>query len=212
MALTTTTLSGASNAADEFINVTSATSFAANQYVKCGEEQMQIFQTYLSGTVVPVRRGVNGTFPEDHPSGANVITGVASDFSGPNATVVSSYPLAGRRRRLLEYAASGALTLPVGAEDMVANLIGTSVLAMTVPVPTKDNDGCLLYISSNGVAAHTVTFTGGLSGAGTSYDVLTINASAPVTLGPFMAVNGLWQGCVAVPMAGTVSNITATVG
>jgi hypothetical protein len=72
-------------------------------------------------------------------------------------------------------------------------------------------DGTILWIASNGAAAHTVTFTGGLSGASTSYDVITVNSGAPVLLGPFMAINALWQCAVAVPMAGTVTNLTATV-
>ena len=99
----------------------------------------------------------------------------------------------------------------MAGSDAIAIINGTSALAMTVAAPTKDMDGCALYIASNGAANHTVTFTGGLSGAGTSYDVCTINATAPVVIGPVLAINGLWQLTVAVPLAGTVTNITATV-
>ena len=111
----------------------------------------------------------------------------------------------------MTYGAAGAITLPTAGTDMLAIINGTSALAMTVAVPTKDLDGSLLWIASDGAGAHTVTFAGGLSGAGSSYDVVTINATAPVLLGPFMAVNSLWQCAVAVPMAGTVTNLTATV-
>ena len=121
------------------------------------------------------------------------------------------YPLAGRTRRVSTYGAAGAIALPVAGTDEVAVLNGTSALAMTVAVPTKDMDGCMLWIASDGAAAHTCTFASGLSGAGSSYDVVTINATAPILLGPFMAINSLWQCAVAVPMAGTVTNLTATV-
>ena len=89
-------------------------------------------------------------------------------------------------------------------------LNGTSVITLTIPVPTKDMDGCLLTIVGNGAAAHILTFTGGLSGAGASYDVVTVNATAPIAM-QAMACNGLWMSFTAVPIAGTVTNITGTV-
>ena len=114
-----------------------------------------------------------------------------SDFASASAAVVASYPLAARRRKLTSYSAGGALTLPASGEDVIAILNGTSVLAMTLAAPTKDIDGSILYIVGNGVAAHTVTVSGGFSGASTGYTVFTVNASAPVLI-MAMAVNGLW--------------------
>ncbi len=67
-----------------------------------------------------------------------------------------------------------------------------------------------MWIANSGVAASTVDFDSGLSGEGDSYDVITINANGRVALGPFVAVNGFWQASVTVPMAGTVTDITAT--
>lgn len=210
MALTRTTLSGAVTASDTSIRVASATGFAANSYVRIDDEVMQISSNYSSGTVIPVRRGVQGGVAVAHPVTAGVVVGLATDFDDPAAQTAVPYPLAGRNRTITSYSASGAITLPTDGADVVAILNGTSVLAMTVAAPGADLEGCALYIASNGAAAHTVTFTGGLSGAGTSYDVLTVNATAPVVLGPFLAVNQLWQAAVAVPMAGTVTNVTAT--
>ena len=46
--------------------------------------------------------------------------------------------------------------------------------------------------------------------AGTSYDVVTVNATAPIAM-QAMACNGLWTSFTAVPIAGTVTNITGTV-
>lgn len=210
MSLTTTTLSAALTASGQSIVVASASGFAAGSYVKIDQEFVRVAKSYVSGTTIPLDgRGLNGTIAAAHVSGANVVVGVGSDFANPSASVVAAYPLAGLRRKLLSYSASGAIDLPVAGEDLVVILNGTSVLAMTVAVPTKDIDGCLLWVASNGVAAHTVTFTGGLSGAGTSYDVFTVNSGAPVLLGPFMAVNGLWQAAVAIAATGTVTNLTA---
>ena len=212
-ALTKTTCSAAINAGDTSITVASATGFAANNLVLFGQEIARVASSYVSGTVIPLgQRAVNGTFvdPTAVPSGSNVVTGAPGDFAGPSASVVTAYPLSGRRRKVVYYGASGAITLPVSGEDVIAILIGTSVLAMTIAVPTTDIDGSILYVAGNGAAAHTITFTGGLSGAGTSYDVVTVNATAPIVVSA-MAINGLWNSLVSVPMAGTVTNITGTV-
>ena len=56
-----------------------------------------------------------------------------------------------------------------------------------------------------------LTFTGGLSGAGSSYDVVTVNTTAPIAM-QCVACNGLWNAFAAIPIAGTVTNITGTVG
>ncbi len=208
MALTTTTLSAACAAADEQLTVTSATGFAANSIVKVDQEFMQILSTYSSGTTIPVRRGINGTFPLAHPSGANATAGAASDYTDPSATVVTAYPLSGLRRKLVSYSAAGAISLPTSGEDMIAVLNGTSVLAMTLAAPSKDIDGSILYIIGNGAAAHTVTVSGGFSAASTGYTVFTVNATAPVML-LVMAVNGKWISVTAPAWTGTV---TALVG
>lgn len=213
MSFTATTLSAALAATDKSMTVTSATGFAAGQLCKIDQEFVRISKAYTSGTTVALDgRGLNGTVVAAHVSGANVVTtATITDWANGTPQAAVPYPITTPGRTATSYSASGAISLPTPGNDAIAILNGTSALAMTVAVPTKDMDGSLLWIASNGAANSTVTFTGGLSGAGTSYDVITINSSAPVTLGPFMAVNGLWQGAVAVPMAGTVTNITATV-
>jgi hypothetical protein len=212
MALATTTLASALAAADDYMSVASATSVTAGRLVRIDDEWMQVRQDYSSGTSIPVLRGRNGSAVVAHVITANVTHGLASDFSDAPAGASAAITVPSQRAtRIVSITATGSLSLPKAGEDLRVILNGTSVIALTVPVPTKDLDGCLLYIGGNGVAAHTVTFTGGLSGAGGSYDIITVNASAQVLLGPFMAVNGLWLAAVAVPMAGTVTNITATV-
>ena len=212
MSLVHTTLSAATAVGDTSIVVTSATGFSAGYVVRVGDEMMRVGGGYVSGTIIPVIRGQDGTLVVAHAVTTGVVCGTASDWATTNgAQTVVQYPLAGRTRRVSTYGAAGAISLPVAGTDELAIINGTSALAMTVAVPTKDLDGSLLWIASDGAGAHTVTFASGLSGAGSSYDVVTINATAPVLLGPFMAVNSLWQCAVAVPMAGTVTNLTATV-
>jgi hypothetical protein len=193
MALTTTTLSAACAVGDEQITVTSASGFAMNSYVQVDNEFMQITSTYNgTATIVPVRRGVNGTLPIAHPSGANATAGTGSDFGNPNASVSTAYALAGRRRKVESYSAAGAITLPASGEDTVAIINGTNALAMTLANPGKDQDGSLLYIASNGKAAHTVTYTAGLGNASTGYTVATFTTGSQQTLS-LMAINGIWN-------------------
>ena len=209
MALTTTTLSAAVLAGDTSVTVTSATGFAAGNIVQIDQEFSTVANSYVTGTIIPLtQRGQNDTVAAAHVSGANITTGLPSDFADPSSSVVSSYPLAARRRKLTSYSAAGAITLPVSGEDVIAVLNGTSVLAMTLAAPTKDIDGSILYIVGNGAAAHTVTVAGGFSAASTGYTVFTVNATAPVLI-MAMAVNGKWITVTAPAWTGTV---TALVG
>jgi hypothetical protein len=208
--LTTTTLSSAVAVTDNAIVVASATGVAANMLILVDQEQMQVIQTYTSGTTVPVVRGQGGTATAAHPKTANVTFFLASDESTQAPQTGTQWPVAGRGRVVTSYTAAGAITLPPPGSDALAIINGTSALAMTVAAPTKDMDGCILTVAGNGAAAHTITFTGGLSGAGTSYDVITVNATAPIATSA-IAVNGLWNSIVQTPMAGTVTNITGTV-
>src|SRR5207249_3098606 len=166
------------------------TGFSAGYIVRVGDEMMRVGGAYTSGTIIPVIRGQEGTLVSAHAVTSGVVCGTASDWAATvGAQTAVQYPLAGRNRTIVTYGASGAITLPTAGSDMLAILNGTSVLAMTVAAPGKDLDGSLLWIASDGAAAHTITITGGCSGAGTSYDVFTVNATAPVLLGPFVAVN-----------------------
>lgn len=211
MALTTTTLSSACAATDLSIVVASATGFAAGSTVLMDQEICKVAQSYSTGTTIPLRRGLNGTVVQAHPKTANVTVGLATDFANPAAQTSVTYPIAGKARTLTSYSASGAIALPTGGTDAIAVINGTSALAMTIAAPTKDLDGSLLFVVSNGAANHTIQFTGGLSGAGTSYDVITVNSTAPIAC-VALACNGLWMSLIATPMAGTVTNITGTIG
>jgi hypothetical protein len=210
MALATTTLSVAVALTDTSITVASATSMAAGRLVLVDQEMMKVMQSYVSGTTtVPVQRGIDGSATVAHKITANVTHGAATDFATPSAQEVVTYQ-ASRAVVVQSITATSTLTLPAAGTDLRVILNGTSVITLTVPVPTKDMDGTTLMIIGNGAAAHVLTFTGGLSGAGTSYDVVTVNATAPIAM-QCVACNGLWNAFAAIPIAGTVTNITGTV-
>lgn len=215
MALTNTTLNGAITADALLIRLTSGTGAGKGKYLKIGDEFL--LQTAdadsASTTLIPVKRGQNGSVAKAHPTGAVVNIGTASnvagnpDFGGNQIDVQSSYPLAGRLKTVTSYSVAGAIALPSPGSDGVAVLNGTGTEAYSVAAPTKDMDGNELTIVCGGAGAKTITFTGGLSLAGTSYDVYTANAGAPTGL-TVIACNGAWIMPVAVAMTGTVTNLT----
>lgn len=209
MALATTTLSAAVGVNDVSIVVASATSMAAGRVLLIDQEVMRVGSGYVSGTTVPVLRGQDGSVTSAHKSGANVTHGLSSDFANPSAQTVVTYPLE-RPVQVISLSATATLGLPNAGSDLRVVLNGTSVIALTIPVPTKDLDGSKLTIVSNGAAAHTLTFTGGLSGAGGSYDVITVNATAPAAF-EFIAANGLWMVICGPAMGGTVTNIIGSI-
>jgi hypothetical protein len=209
MALARTTLSSACTQIDKSIVVASATSLAAGRLVRIDDEMMQIAQDYVSGTTANVLRGRDGSAQVAHVASAGVVHGLASDFDNAPVQTAVSYP-APRVRQVVSITATGTLTLPPAGQDLMVILNGTSVITLTVPVPTVDMDGCELSIVGNGAAAHVLTFTGGLSGAGGSYDVVTVNATAPIAF-KVVACNALWTAYAQIPIAGTVTNVTGTI-
>lgn len=210
MASATTTLSAAVAVSDNSIVIASATSMAAGRLILIDQEIMQAVQTYVSGTTVGVLRGRDGTACLAHKTTANVTHGLASDFAAPGAQTGTTYPTV--RPTLIQSitAATSTMPLPPAGCDLRLLLNGTSVITLTIPVPTKDMDGCLLTIVPNGAAAHLLTFTGGISGAGASYDIVTINATAPAAM-QVIAANGLWNAIFAPAMGGTVTNLIGSV-
>ena len=209
MALATTTLSAAVSVNDVTITVASATSVAAGRIIICDGEQMQVVQGYVSGTTVGVLRGRGGTATKAHASGANVVHGLATDFADPG---VGGYPINWpnmRTRSVTSYTADGAIALPVPGTDAFALLNGTSQWDMTLANPTKDMDGCLLYIIGNGKAAHTVTYAAGLGNASTGYTVLTFDTGGQCCV-ILVAANGIWVPAPS-PLSGTLTAVDVAV-
>jgi len=207
MARTTTTLNGAVGIADNFITVTSAAGFSPSMYLLVDQEIMQVANSYVSGTAIPVLRGKDGTATAAHVTTANVTVGLASDFASPGPQAIVTYPVAGKARTVISITATSTLTLPAAGIDALVILNGTSVITLTVPVPTKDMDGNILYIASNGAAAHVITFTSTLNNAGTGYTSFTNNASGTMLL-EVMAVNGFWTTPCSPGWTGTVTKVT----
>ncbi len=212
MALTTTTLSAAVAVGDTSITPTATTGFAAGSVIRCDQELMLVGWGYVAGaSPVAVIRGQQGTIAQAHVSGANVTVGVASDWASSQAPqTVPQYPIAGRARTLTSYSAAGAITLPVAGSDAVAVLNGTNALAMTITAPGKDLDGSIIYIVSNGKAAHTVDVDGtvGIGDAGGSYDIATFSSSGRNAL-VLMAVNAMWV--LLSRVSGTDTNIVPAI-
>jgi len=212
MALTRTTLSSAVAVDDTSIVVASATGFAAGRLVRVDQEWMVIQQNYASGTTIPVRRGQQGSANVAHVATAGVVVGTqADDWDVPGPGAVVNNMIAGRPRKIVSFTATPSTVVhaPAGC-DQVVILNGTAAITLTIPIPTTDMDGDLLYIVSNGVAQHLLTFTGGLSGAGGSYDIVTINATAPAAFG-FIACNALWMSVCGAAISGTTTAIAGAI-
>lgn len=210
MALTTTTLNGAIGVNDTLIKVTSGTGFAKGYYLRIDDEFLLQTADAASGstTLIPVARGVNGSVAKTHVTTTNITVGTGSDFTGSAVTTPLAYPLAGRQRRVTNYAASGAISLPSPGTDEVAVLIGTGALTMTVAAPSKDMDGCKLTIFGNAKSASTIQFDGtvGLANAGSSYDIITLQNAGNVGV-EVMAINGFWNIAAAPAITGTTTAI-----
>lgn len=193
--INTTTLASAVSVNDVSVVVANATGFAAGLPFRIDSEWCQVAKGYVSGTMIPCSRGVDGSATAAHKSGANVTVGLASDFQTPLPTAVVTSPLS-PVLPIYSYSASGAIPPIAG----IHVLNGTSVLAMTLTNPTKDQDGQFLILLANGKAAHTVTYAAGFGGGAGGTDVATFAASGQggvITI----AMNGSWvaMGAGAVP-------------
>ena len=216
MALASTSLSSAVAVADKSIVVASATSFAAGRIIRIDNEIMKVADNYVSGTTIPVLKGQNGTAVTAHPVTAEVIHGLASDFATQAAQTTSQFTY-NPVTIVNSYSADGEIALPAPGSNgfAVLNAVSTTVLTMTIPVPTADMDGTrLTVLSRNGTGAHILyigavaeaTSGTGLNGAGTNYDKFTFPAG-PVALELF-AYNEAWFIAAAPAITGTVTLLT----
>lgn len=216
MAFATTSLSSAVAIVDKSIVVASATSMAPGRIIRIDNELMEVASTYVSGTTVPVIKGIGGTAVEAHPASAEVLHGLGSDFGAPAPQTSALYTYH-PARIINSYSASGEIALPpVGTHGYaVLNAASTTVLTMTLPVPTADMDGTRLTIlSRNGTGAHIIyigaaagaTSGTGLNGAGSNYDAFTFPAG-PVALELFV-YNEAWYTTAHPAITGTVTLLT----
>jgi hypothetical protein len=188
MALASTTLSGAIGRDDDRIKVASATGFAVGNLVLVDGELM--LQTSAAvGTTIGVKRGMDGTYHQPHPTGAIVATGLASDFASPAAGRITAFgpSAAPAFDPVASYSAAGAIDTSKSGTHL---LNGAGALAMTLAAPTQGQTGQVITIASTGIGAHTVTATGGFGGGATASDVATFPAFS--TSFTCVALNGKW--------------------
>lgn len=207
-----TTLSAAMGVNDQTALLASLTGVTAGGYLLIDAEVCRVISVPAAATTpVPVLRGQEGTFNQAHVSSAQVkvATGPTNlsfpgDFgaNAPGSLSIPIPPVPVTERR--SYSAAGAITLPSVGNHMIAELNGTSVLAMTLANPSILQDGSRLTISGNGKAAHTVTYTAGLGNVGATADVITFKADQAQTV-DLVASGGFWQNTSIVAGAATVA-------
>lgn len=207
MAFSNTTASFAVGATDKQIVVASATGFAAGNLVLIDGELCRVSKEYVSGTTIPLDgRGLDGTQQLAHGAATLVTTGLPTDFGDPLAGTLggNAFPVQ-KGTDVRYYVASGAITLPATGRNMIAIIVGTGALAMTVAVPPdRTLDGSRLTVTNAGTAAHTVTIAGGSGGVGATADVYTFAAAQRQAV-DWVAANLTWNCLGVVAGAATVA-------
>lgn len=191
MALTQTTTSTAVLVTDQFVNVTSATGFAAGQFLRIDNEWMLISRDYVSGTAIPVvRRGDQGSRQVPHNALANAVTGLASDVA--DLGTYAEDPIPYWRPNVQVYSVSGAIDVPKRDTQVYISKAGVAV--MTLAAPGKDQDGIRMSIFSTTAQVHTITATS-LFADGTSGSPHTTATFTTGFIGQglvLLAFQGIW--------------------
>jgi hypothetical protein len=190
MALVNTTLSAAASANATAITVTSATGFAVGQPIRVDNEYM-VQTAAAAGTVIPVRRGLEGTAQVAHGILGDVATGLATDFPGPPLGAVVPLPSAGMQGRVTLGADVTLTTADFPAGDTTYVITKAGVCAITIEAPSKAQNGLRLTFVSATANAHTVTYTAGFLGGTTASDIGTFAASVGASF-TIEANGGTW--------------------
>ncbi len=186
MALTRTTISAAVSADALIIPVTSASGFAAGNFLRVDSEYMQVVS--VSGTNVSVRsRGDFGSAAVAHNILAPATTGLTSDL--PDFPVGQVAQVQPEGQTIVTASVDGALSIP--NQNTLVLVQKAGVCAMTLAGPTAAQDGLVLTILSATANAHTVTYTAGFYGDTTSSDVATFAAKVGASM-TIQAQGGKW--------------------
>ena len=173
MALTNTTLATAVALNDTTIKVTSATGFASKQLIRVDNEWMAQSGD-ASGTVIPVRRGLDGSAQVAHGILGDVVTGLAGDWPAlPPGSAVAVSLDAGRNSLGVD---TTFATADYPAGDLTYVITKAGVCAITLGAPSKAQNGLRLTFRSATANAHTITYTAGFLGDTTASDVATFAA------------------------------------
>lgn len=137
MARARTTLSAAVAITDTSILVASATSMAAGRVIWIEQEQMVVASNYVTGTTIPVYRGVNSV-GSTHPSSAVVEHGLPSDFSSLAPPIYSTQEFQTLYGRQNVIANSGAtVTLTETQSGSTCLFDRAAGIVFTLPVPLQ---------------------------------------------------------------------------
>ena len=186
MALTRTTISAAIAADADIIPVTSATGFAAGNFLRVDNEYMMVVA--VNGTNIQVRsRGDLGSAAAAHNSLAPATTGLLSDL--PNYPLGQAAQVDAQGQTIVTASVDGALAIPTQNTLVLVQKAG--VCAMTLAAPTTAQDGLEMTILSATANAHTVTYTAGFYGDTTSSDVATFAAKVGASM-TIKAQGGKW--------------------
>ena len=195
MALIRTTLAAAATVNDTTISLVNTAGLMEGMGILIDAEWLQVTTAYKVGqatTLVPVLRGRNGSAGAEHALGAAVVIGTAADFATPPAqSPVAVNAPANRVREIKSVGIAGPVPLPKPGTDLFCMLTGTTVLAMTLANPGKDQDGDILTVANISPAAHTVTYAGGFGGVVAS-DVVTFPAAPASAAFTAIACNERW--------------------
>lgn len=186
MALTRTTIAAAISADALTIPVTSATGFAAGNFIRVDNEYMMVVS--ITGTSINVRsRGDLGSAAVAHNILAPATTGLLSDL--PNFPMGQAAQVDPNAQTIVTASVDGALDIPVQNTLVLVQKAG--VCAMTLAAPTTAQDGLEVTILSATANAHTVTYTAGFYGDTTSSDVATFAAKVGASM-TIKAQGGKW--------------------
>ena len=186
MALTRTTISAAIASDADIIPVTSATGFAAGNFLRVDNEYMMVVA--VNGTNIQVRsRGDLGSAAAAHNSLAPATTGLLSDL--PNYPLGQAAQTDPNGQTIVTASVDGALAIPTQNTLVLVQKAG--VCAMTLAAPTTAQDGLEMTILSATANAHTVTYTAGFYGDTTSSDVATFAAKVGASM-TIKAQGGKW--------------------
>ncbi len=209
MAKNNTTLSAAFSATEEVPTLASGTGVSDGRYVVFpGGEVAQIVKGTTAGTTTPrLKRGLQGTAPDAYVAGAAVTIQDASDMVATTPQQVITYPQV-LTTCFDTYVAAGAISFGA-ARWTIAQVLGTSTIAMTVASPTIDQKGIFLTSITSAKSASTLQIndgTAGIGNAGSGYDILTLQNGG--LLGQtFVASNGFWC-LLSSPVSGTLTAIS----
>lgn len=172
MALTRTTLAAAITASATSFTVTSATGFAATDFLRVNDEWLYVQE--VTGTTIKAQRGRLGTLARPHGILSVAVVGSPVDF------------LPEIKPQMYSYGAAGAITPKPGLHRLVAG----SAAAMTLVAPTADQEGQEMTIVATAAQAYVLTLGAGYFNAATNTKA-TFGAAIGDVL-KLIAINQSW--------------------